>query len=260
MRRKWIAVLVLVILVSAACSSPTRSRVVIAAGTTLVDSGFMAHLVATYEENGRETELSVIGLSSAEAIALAGAGNADVIITHNREALDVYLSEHPESMRRDVFSSTFFLVADPVIELDVASLEDALRVVAERGYSFVSRDDGSGTNAAELAAWQAIGVDPSLEGWYIRTGTGMGSTLQVTDQRRSITLTEQGAFLASAPALSLEPVSSTVIPNPYDLTLIDPSSNGAAASFVEWLVSPDGALAIEKANNDLFDMQVYVIP
>jgi tungstate transport system substrate-binding protein len=259
MCRRWIGILGLIVVVCAACSTPSQSRVVIASGTTLVDSGFMAHLVAAYRTSDPQAQLSVIGLSSAEAIALAAAGNADIIITHNRAALDAFLSQHPQSVRTDAFSSTFFLVADPLIGLDGASLEDALRTVEERGYPFVSRDDGSGTNAAELVAWESIGVDPSAEGWYVRTGTGMGATLQVADQRHAITLTEEGAYLASASVLSLEPVANTVIPNPYDLTLIDPQANRAAASFVEWLVSPEGALAIEETNNDLFGMQVYVV-
>ncbi len=159
-----------------------------------------------------------------------------------------------------LFSSSFFLVTDPTIELHVTSLEDALRVVAERGYPFVSRDDGSGTHAGELGAWESIGVDPSSEPWYIRTGTGMGATLQVANQRHAVTFTEQGAFIASAPVLTLQPVENTVIPNPYDLTLIDPQANDAAALFVEWLTSPAGTLAIEKANTDLFGTQVFVAP
>lgn len=260
MRRAWIAVLGLMILASTACGTSSQSRIVVAAGTTLVDSQFMAHLVSSYRTVDPDTDLAVIGLSSSEAIALADAGNADVIITHNHEALGRYLTEHPESLRSDVFASTFFVVTDPTIELHVTSLEDALRVVDERGYPFVSRDDGSGTHAAELGAWESIGVDPSSEPWYIRTGTGMGATLQVANQRNAVTFTEQGAFIASAPVLTLQPVENTVIPNPYDLTLIDPQANDAAASFVEWLTSPAGTLAIEKANTDLFGTQVYVAP
>ncbi|MFV1963149.1 MAG: substrate-binding domain-containing protein, partial [Acidimicrobiia bacterium] len=227
---------------------------------TLVDSGFMAQLVAAYAPNDPDVELSVIGLSSTEAIALAEAGNADVIITHNRTALDDYLAEHPRSERARAFTSTLFLVSDPSIKLQTVSLEDALVLVSVEGHPFVSRDDGSGTNAAELSGWASVGIDPSAESWYIRTGTGMGATLQVADQRHAVTLTEQGAYFASAPALSLEPISNTSIPNPYDLTLIDPSANRAASSFAEWLVSPEGALAIKKANDDLFGMQVYVVP
>ncbi len=260
MGRAWIAIVGLMILVSTACGASSESRVLVAAGTSLVDSEFMAHLVESYRSVDPDTSIAVIGLSSAEAIAHADAGNADVIITHNHEALDEYLSEHPESVRRDVFASTFFVVTDSTIELRVTSLQDALRVVAERGYPFVSRDDGSGTNAAELRAWESIDFDPSSEPWYIRTGTGMGATLQVANQRHGITITEEGAFIASAPVLTLRSVANTVIPNPYDLTLIDPQANGAAALFVEWLTSPAGTLAIEDANNDLFGTQVYVAP
>lgn len=260
MRRGWIATLGLVILVAAACSMPAQSRVVIAAGTTLVDSQFMARLVDAYRSVDPDTDLAVIGLSSAEAVALADAGSADVIITHSREALDAYLSAHARSLSTEVFVGTFFAVADPTIEFNVASFEDALRVVRERGYPFVSRDDHSGTNAAELAAWKSIGVDPSAEPWYVKTGTGMGATLQVANERHAVTLTDHGTYLASASALTLQPVANTVFPNPYDLTLVDPQADLDAKSFVEWLVSPAGARAIEMANNDLFGIQVYVVP
>lgn len=259
MRLRWM-LLPAVLLAIAGCSSATQPRVVIGAGTTLVDSQFMAEIVASYGEVDPSAELSVVGLSSAEAIALAAAGSADVIITHFREALDRFLVEHPESTRSDAFISSFFLVADPAIVLSAGSLDEAFSEIASSEVPFISRDDGSGTNAAELATWGAIGVDPSGYAWYTRTGTGMGATLQVADQRHAATLTEHGAFLASETVLSLEPVPNTVISNPYDITLVDPSGNETAAEFAAWITSPDGVAAIMRANVKLFGEQVYSAP
>jgi tungstate transport system substrate-binding protein len=139
-------------------------------------------------------------------------------------------------------------------------MEEALSIVAEQAHLFVSRDDDSGTNIAELSAWGASGIDPSGEPWYIRTGTGMGSTLQVTDQRHGVTLAEHGAYLASESALSLVRVDNTVIINPYDLTVVDPEADNAATAFAEWITSPDGIVVIQDANRLLFGEQVYVTP
>jgi tungstate transport system substrate-binding protein len=258
---RWnMAAFVAILVVLGGCSSAGQTRVVIGAGTTLVDTQFMAELVAAYGEVDPSVELSVVGLSSAQAISLAEASDADVIITHNRAALEEFLVAHRESVRFDVFASKFFIVADPTINLIATSADDAFSVIAKMAYPFVSRDDGSGTNAAELQIWDAIGVDPLHEPWYVRTGTGMGATLQVTDQRHATTLSEHGAFLASDAALSLVAVDNTDVVNPYDLTVVDPASSEAGMNFAVWITSPSGVSAIEEANFTLFAEQVYVAP
>lgn len=260
MRRHVVTLMGALVLVLAGCSGSSEARVVVGAGTSLVDSLLIAEIVEAYSEVEPSIQISVVGLSSSEAIAVAGAGNADVIITHNHDALAVYLAEHPESERFDVFTSTFFVVTPPSISFDVSSVEEALAVISESAIPFASRDDGSGTHAAELAAWDSAGVDPSDEPWYIRTGTGMGATLQVADQRDATTLAEHGAFLAAESSLTLARVDNTEIPNPYDLTVVDPSGNVAAAAFAEWMTSDDGVVAIERANDLLFGAQVYAAP
>lgn len=228
-----------------------------AAGTTLVDSGLIAHLVASFSIDHPDISIAVVGLSSAEAISLADAGSTDLILTHSQDRLSAFLNDNPGLQSRDVFASSFFLVAESSIDLSAPSLAEALTIVFASEYEFVSRDDGSGTNAAELAGWQLAGLDPSDEPWYIRTGTPMGSTLLVADQRHAVTLAEEGSFLAAAGELSLMPVANTSVPNIYQVTLVDPDSY-AASTFFGWLVSPAGRAALVIANRDLFGEQVYV--
>lgn len=259
MRRFWILVVGAAVMI-AACSSSAQTRVVVGAGTTLIDSQFMAEIVAAYAEVEPSTDLAVVGLGSSQAIAHAAAGDADVIITHNRAALEAFLVDHPEANRFDVFASSFFVVADPSIDLIADSLDEAFSTIAHEEIQFVSRDDNSGTHAAELSTWDRIGVEPAGEDWYTRTGTGMGATMQVADQRHAATLTEHGAFLASVDTLSLVRVRNTETANPYDLTVVDPDGNPAAAAFAEWIVSPAGRVTIEQANEKLFGEQVYAVP
>ncbi len=62
--------------------------------------------------------------------------------------------------------------------------------------SFVSRGDGSGTYAKELALWAAAGVNASfLSGsWYKETGSGQANTLQVAAEFGGYALTDEATW------------------------------------------------------------------
>jgi tungstate transport system substrate-binding protein len=256
-------VLVALVVGVSACASSGGERVVVAAGTTVVDSGLVDYLVDAFASDGGPGEIDVIALSSQQSFAYAAAGNADVTITHEEDLLESFLLEAPAAVASPVFSSRFTYVAAPGLTFPRPDVDVILETVAADGLEFVSRDDGSGTHAREVEMWEAVDIDPSGEPWYIRTGTGMGDTLLVTDQRRAVTLAEIGAYLATADALSLVPVDDGTDPrlvNPYDLTVVDPANNDAAVEFFAWLISERGREAIVGANEDLFGSQVYQLP
>ena len=48
-------------LIAAGCGSADPSRVVVASGTTVVDSGLMERLVDAYRETGVDVNFSVVG-------------------------------------------------------------------------------------------------------------------------------------------------------------------------------------------------------
>ena len=58
-----------------ACAAPTR--VIVAAGTTLVDSGVLDELASRYETEHPDVELSVVGESTARGLELGRRGGAD---------------------------------------------------------------------------------------------------------------------------------------------------------------------------------------
>ncbi len=111
--------------------------------------------------------------------------------------------------------------------------------------------------------WDAVGLDPTGEPWYVRTGTGMGETLLVTDQRGGVTLSELGAYLAASDTISLVPVDDGTDPglvNPYAVTVVTPADDETAAEFYAWLTSGAGKAAIVEANEELFGAEVYWPP
>ncbi len=246
----------------AACGGASGERVVIAAGTTLVDSGFLQLVVDAYERGHDGVELSIVGLGSAEAIAYAEAGSADVIVTHNKDLLDQLIDRVPRAHRTSPFASTFVVLGPPGMQ-GAASPVDLFASVAQHGVPFVSRDDGSGTNAKEREIWALVPHDPSGDDWYVRTGSGMGATLLVANEKGAVTLSELGAWLTARDGLRLSelPITDTaLLDNPYEVTVLFPAELPEAADFQGWLMTESGRAAIVAANDELFGRQVYRTP
>lgn len=252
---KWLALVwMITMLGTAGCGG---GRLVVAAGTTVVDSGFLDALAAAYEaESG--TAIAVTGVSTAEALSLGGAGSVDMMIVHAPAAEAAFLADHPAAVVAPVFASEFILVgpADLAARYEGMTLEEAMAAIAAGGTGFVSRADGSGTHEREMAAWAEVGVIPRDEEWYLQTGQGMGLTLQVASEREAFTIAELGAFDALAGRLALERVALRVaVPNAYRAIVLDGRS--AAGAFTAWLTSRRGRDAIVAANINLFGTVVY---
>jgi tungstate transport system substrate-binding protein len=237
--------------------------VIVAAGTTLVDSGVIDRLVAEYERVNPTVELSVVGESTARVLDLGSRGAADLLITHAPHLEAEFLTGGKAAGYEPFLVSRFVLVGpgDSRVDGTPISIDEALRRIAGRNETFVSRADGSGTHEKELELWSRAGVDPAGASWYVETGQGMGLTLQVADQRGAYALAEYGVFLAADPALSLELVpldKDSVLLNPYSLILVaGTEAEALAAEFAIWLRSDAGRRAVLDANHALFGELVY---
>ncbi|MEE9297873.1 MAG: substrate-binding domain-containing protein [Acidimicrobiia bacterium] len=239
----------------AACGSDVR--VVVAAGTTLVDSGVLERVVADFEARS-DVEVSVVDTSSLRVLELGRRGGADVLLSHHPAAEADFLAEGFAVDSASFMESRFLLLAPSVVAatLHGETLAAALVSIAQRGLDFVGRRDGSGTAAFEESVWAAVGLDPVDSPWYSSTGLGMGETLLVADDRRSIIIAEEGAYLSAARMLDLVPVElADQHPNPYRVTLVADSVE--AREFYEWLLSPSGREAIIRADSAMFEEPVY---
>lgn len=248
-----------------ACGS--TERVIVAAGTTLVDSGVLELVAGEYERQTPGVRLSIVGEPTARVLELGANGSADVLVTHAPQAERLFLADHGAHRYELVMESRFVLVGDedPVLA-DSSSIVEAFGSIASRGLTFVTRDDGSGTHLAELAVWEATGLDPTGADWYLSTGQGMGATLQVSAVRQGFTLAELGAFLSAEEQLGTEIVFQDafdpLLHNPYHATVPTLARQRKEATrFVDWLISAEGRLVIERASRTLFgEIPVYVAP
>jgi tungstate transport system substrate-binding protein len=100
-----------------------------------------------------------------------------------------------------------------------------MRRIADGSAPFVSRADDSGTHRREVALLKEAGLDPA-GGWsgFVRSGAGMGQTLEIAGERRAYVLSDIGTFLAFQQRIELESLSQPAasLRNVYSVLRVDP--------------------------------------
>jgi len=243
----WLALSLLFV---AACGG--SETVLVAAGTTLVDSGFI-EAVADDFVSQTGIDVDVLGEATAQVLALARSGSVDVTITHAPDLEAEFEADGLASRSETVFSSRLLIAGPPDTVLTARDAVGAFREIAALGGPFVGREDGSGTAIVEAGIWAAAGIDGPDQEWYLSTGQGMGLTLQVASERSAFVLAELGTFL-SIERLDLvdRGIRDPMLDNPYRAMSVAATDSIGAVRFVDWLVSEDGRAAIERANREVF--------
>lgn len=221
--------------------------VLLATTTSTQDSGLLDELVPIFAE---QTGLSLrpIAVGSGAALELGERGEADVLLVHSPAAEEAFMAAGYGVERRTVMFNDFVLVGpadDPAGVGGAASIDEAMAAIAEAEASFVSRGDDSGTHALENRLWEAAGIAPA-GAWYTESGTGMGETLQIADERRAYTLTDRGTWLSLADRLDL-PIAREGDPallNLYHVILVNPANGrnidaAGGRAFLEFLLAPE---------------------
>jgi tungstate transport system substrate-binding protein len=229
---------------------PNQSLVV-AATTSVEDSGLFDHMLPRFTAATGIT-VRVVSRASAAALLTAEKGTIDAVIVNDADALDSFVAAGQGTRRHSFMSNRFVIVGPPSDPAGVRGMKDApaaLREIARKRATFVSRGDNSGTHTAELKLWQAADVNPKTRSgnWYRETGLGMGLTVQMAGRLSAYTLTDRATWVKSA-----DPAASRILVdgdprlfNPYEVILVNPAKHphvnvAAASAFLDWLVSQEG--------------------
>jgi tungstate transport system substrate-binding protein len=232
---------------------------VIAATTSIEDSGLFGHLLPLFTAK-TGIEARVVSRASATALITAERGTIDLVIVNDAEALDRFAAAG-EGTRRHRFMHNRFVIVGPVNDpagiKGMTSASEALREIARKRATFVSRGDGSGTHVAELRLWQAAAINPKARAgnWYRETGLGMGLTDQMAVRLNAYTLTDRATWLRAGTASQILVEGDPQLFNPYEIILVNPANhphvNAAAGNaFIDWLVSQEGRTAISSHRID----------
>ncbi len=211
---------------TAVCAQAQDRSLIIAATTSIEDSGLFAHILPQFS---------------------ARTGIAVRVVSRRR---------HP------FMSNRFVIVgpqADPAGVRGMTDASKALREIARQRATFVSRGDNSGTYAAEQRLWQAARVNPKARSgyWYRETGLGMRLTVQMAIRLNAYTLTDRATWLRAGPHAASQILvdDDPQLFNPYEIILVDPASHphvdvAAANAFIDWLLSEESKAAIRNHRVD----------
>lgn len=229
--------------------------IVVASTTSTQNSGLFDHILPKFtEETG--IEVRVVAVGTGQAIRLARAGDADVLLVHHRPSEEKFVAEGFGVERHDVMYNDFVVVGPKDDPAGIAGMKDvaaALSKVAGEEAVFVSRGDDSGTHKKEMGLWRDAGVDAAEASgsWYRESGSGMGATLNTAAAMSGYALTDRGTWLSFKNRDDLEILveGDERLFNPYGVILVDEKKHASVKTeqgqkFVDWLVSPTGQSAI----------------
>lgn len=229
--------------------------ITVASTTSTEQSGLFGHILPLFTQK-TGIEVRVVAQGTGQAIKTAEAGDADVILVHDREREVRFVADGFGIQRRPVMYNDFVLIGPKSDPAGVKGLKDtaaALTRIATAKAPFASRADKSGTHAAELRFWKAAGIDPTTGSgaWYKETGSGMGPTLNTAAAIDAYALADRGTWLNFKNRGNLEIVveGDRKMFNQYGVILVNPAKHphvkaDLGQAFVDWLVSGEGQMAI----------------
>lgn len=240
--------------------------IILATTTSTQDSGLLDALIPRFEQQSG-FHVKVVAVGSGAAIALGTRGEADVVLAHAPDSERQFVASGSGVNRQLVMFNDFVLVGpanDPAQVKGAGDILAALKAIAQKQSSFISRGDNSGTQQLELKLWKASSINPEGQAWYVQSGTGMGQTLQIADQKQAYTISDRGTFLAfkSRIALVVLVEKDARLLNVYHVIGVNPDrfpqvNKAGAQAFSAFLVAPETQAFIETFGQDKYGQALF---
>jgi tungstate transport system substrate-binding protein len=239
--------------------------VILATTTSTQDSGLLDELVPLFEDQ-TGYHLIPIAVGSGAAMDLGERGEADVLLVHSPAAEEEFMDAGYGANRHLVMYNDFIIVGpkdDPAAVKNTTTAIDAMRAIRDSESTFVSRGDDSGTNRLELSLWEQAGIEPGGD-WYQESGTGMGETLSIANERDAYTISDRGTYLSQGDRLDLVILSEgdKALINIYHVVAVNPErydtiNSAGAQAFIDFMLDPAtqeviGAFGTEEFGQPLF--------
>ncbi|MFW9794277.1 MAG: substrate-binding domain-containing protein [Candidatus Thorarchaeota archaeon] len=254
-----------------------RETLVISTTTSLYDTGLLDEIKSVYEDSHPDILLAFISAGTGVAITHAKNGDADAILVHSPSQERLFMEQN-YGVNRRIIAYNFFVIVGPsddpanIMGMNVTS---ALKQIYAYGHShnsslWISRDDSSGTNTKEVALWTQAGFDYNIlreNPWFLSSGTGMGTTLQVAGEIGLYVLSDIGTYLKyySENLTTLQQLvsSDSTLINVYSViavnaTRVDGVKFDLAMDFLDWLVSSDAQELIGDYGQSEYGQSLFI--
>jgi tungstate transport system substrate-binding protein len=255
-RRILLGTMIAAVLCASAFAQGTSQdkSIVVASTTSTQDSGLFGHILPAFKAR-TGIDVKVISQGTGQALDTGRRGDADVVFVHARPQEEKFVSDGFGVKRFAVMYNDFILIgpkSDPAGTRG-KDIEAALKIIKTKEAPFISRGDKSGTHAAELSLWKAVGIDIEKDHgpWYKAIGQGMGAALNTAGASGGYVLSDRGTWLnfKNKGDLAILVEGDRRLFNQYGVMLVNPVKHPAVKKdlgqqFVDWLVSAEGQKAI----------------
>ena len=226
--------------------------IVMASTTSTEQSGLFPYLLPEFKK-ASGVQVKVVAVGTGQAIDMGRRGDADVLFVHDQVAEEKVVAEGFAIKRYPVMYNDFVLigpVADPA-KLKGNNIAEALKKVASSNAGFISRGDKSGTHAAELRFWKALGEGASKGSGYKECGCGMGPALNMAASTGAYVLADRATWLSfkNRADLAVLVEGDTRLFNQYGVLVVNPAKHphtkaAEAQKFSDWVTSSAGQAVI----------------
>lgn len=239
MKKIFILVGILFIFTLSSCS---KKELLIVTTTSLENSGLLAYIIPSFEEE-YDIFVKVVALGTGAALELGEMGEADILLVHAYDLEVEFVNNGFGEKRHNIMYNDFIIVGP--LDLEASTLEDALALIVAN-HDFYSRGDNSGTHTRELSIWNQFDYEVSSFGdWYHETGQGMGSTLTMTSLSEYYTLSDRATYLSMKENLELVIAyeNREELKNQYGVIKVNPELHNRneeyADLFYDWIIRED---------------------
>ncbi|HER63040.1 MAG TPA: tungsten ABC transporter substrate-binding protein [Desulfobacteraceae bacterium] len=232
-------------------------QLLLATTTSTDNTGLLDYLAPQFTE-ATGIQLKWVATGTGKALKLGENCDADVLMVHAPEAEKEYVEAGFGVNRRRIMYNDFVFIGP---DSDPAGIKDhdvcaSLKAIMAKESVFASRGDNSGTHKKEISLWTTCMENvPEKQQWYLQTGQGMLSTINMAAERGGYTMTDHGTFIKyeanhnGSPPLLIVVEGDGSLVNQYSVIEVNPERcpnvrNERARSFGDWLVSEDGQEAI----------------
>ena len=247
----WVALLLVVFALS--CSGlgkPKTNKFILMASTIgPIDAGIVDALENAFEKDSG-IRVRHVGAGTGATLKMAENGNFDLVMVHAKSLEEKFVKEGFGTERVDLMYNDFVIVGpagDPAGIKGMKQATEALKRISQKGSTFISRGDKSGTHIAEMELWGKAGIKPSGS-WYVvyeKGATGNAPTLRYADEKQAYTFMDRATYLSQKNQIKIQVLmeKDEAMLNYISLIPVNPKkfpkvNYEDTMTFVKWLTHP----------------------
>ncbi len=240
-----------VIIFSLSLANAFAESILIQSTTSTKNSGLYDYILPFVKLDTGIT-VNVVAVGTGQAIKNAQRCDGDVLLVHAKASEESFVRQGYGVKRDNLMYNDFIIVgpeSDPAGIFGLENVTLALATIASKKAFFTSRGDNSGTHKAELELWKEAEIDPTFASglWYLETGSGMGTTLNLSVGKGAYAITDRATWIrfANKGDFKIHVEGDERMVNQYGVILVNKercprAESKAGQQFIDWLLSNKG--------------------